>query len=221
MLVRDVAGDRLDQILDRHQPVDPAIFIDHQRKMHPLQPHLRQQVQHRHLRRHHQRLAHDRLQRERLRPADIGEHVLDVDHADHIVQLLPVHRQAGVSVVADQFDRLCQRHIRPHRHDIRARHHHVVGRCFPQPQHIGDQQPLMPVQFRGLTRRLLRVRRLLHQLRDGVAQGMLRLLAPKQIAQPPQQGAPVRAHARFHGLGTPIRCRMRDSAISIRRASPG
>ena len=53
------------------------------------------------LRRHHQRLAQDRLERERLRPADIGEHVLDVHHADDVIELLAIHRQARMTLGAD------------------------------------------------------------------------------------------------------------------------
>ncbi len=106
VFVGDVAGDRFDEVLDRYQTVDAAVFVHHQRQMDALRPHLQQQVQHRKLRRHQQRLAQDRLEREGLGPADIGEHVLDVDHADHVVQLLPIDRQAGVAFVADQFDRL-------------------------------------------------------------------------------------------------------------------
>ena len=85
VFVGDVAGDGFDKVLDRHQPVDAAVFVHHQRQMHPLGPHLQQHVQHRQLRRDHQRFAQDRFQGERLWPPDIGEHVLDVDHADDVV----------------------------------------------------------------------------------------------------------------------------------------
>jgi hypothetical protein len=60
-LVRDVADDRLDQVLDRQQAIDAAVFVDHQRQVHALLAHLKQQVEHRYLRRHHQRAAQDRL----------------------------------------------------------------------------------------------------------------------------------------------------------------
>ena len=40
MLILDLTHDLFDQILDRDQPVDPAIFIDHQRQMHALALHL-------------------------------------------------------------------------------------------------------------------------------------------------------------------------------------
>ncbi len=68
----------------------------------------------------------------------------------------------------------------------------------------------MAVEFRLLAGNLLRVGCLLHQFGDRVAQGVFGLLAPEQIAKAAEQGALVAAHARFQGLGTPMRCRMRD-----------
>ena len=61
------------------------------------------------LRRHHQRLAQDRLERERLRPADIGEHVLDVDHADDVVELLAIHRHARMALARGSARCACSR----------------------------------------------------------------------------------------------------------------
>ena len=93
VFVGDVADDLLDQILDRHQPVDAAVFVHHQRQMHMRLAHLQQQVEHRDLRRHQQRAAEDTLQLELVGAADIGEHVLDVDHARHVIEFLAIHRQ--------------------------------------------------------------------------------------------------------------------------------
>jgi len=92
-----------------------------------------------------------------------------------------------VAVVADQFDCLRQRHIRPHGDDIGARDHHVVGGRFAQPQHVRDEQALVTVEFRSLSRNLLCIRRFLHQLGYRVAEGMFRLFAAKQIAQSAKQ----------------------------------
>ena len=218
MLIGDVAGDGFDQILNGHQPVDPAVFVDHERHVDSLLAHLQQQIQHRHLRPDHQRLAEDRFQRERLGLADIGKHVLHVDHTNDVVQLLPIHRQTGVAVVADQFNRLFQSHVGAHGDDVGTGDHDVVGGGFPQPQHVGDQRPFVPVEFRDFPGHMLRIRGFLHQLGDGVAQGVFGLLAAQQH---PQAGDQRPAHARRHGLGTPMPNRIRDSAISMCRASPG
>ena len=44
VFVVDLADDLFDDILDRDQPVGAAVFVDHQRQMHPRRLHLRQQV---------------------------------------------------------------------------------------------------------------------------------------------------------------------------------
>ena len=40
----------------------------------------------------------------------------------------------------------CQLGIGTHRNDIRPRNHHVVGGGFPEPEHVGDQHPFLPVE---------------------------------------------------------------------------
>ena len=52
VLVADVADDLLDQILDRHEPVDAAVFVDDQRHVEPRRLHLLEQHADRHRRRH-------------------------------------------------------------------------------------------------------------------------------------------------------------------------
>jgi hypothetical protein len=221
VLVGDVAGDGLDQVLDGHETVDPAIFIDHQGEMHPRLAHLQQQVEHRDLRRHHQRPAQDGAQVEILGPADIGVDVLDVDHAENVVQLRLIDRETRMSLAPDQFEHLVEAGIDRDRHDIGARHHHVLGGGAAQAQHIGDQRPLLAVEFRPLARLVRRARRLLHQFGDRFAHAVFHLPAPQQAAQPRQQ-RPMGggAHGRRHGLGMRSRASSRASVISIRRASP-
>ena len=45
VLVLDLADDLLDQILDRHQPVDAAELVDHHRDMRARLAHLHEQVE--------------------------------------------------------------------------------------------------------------------------------------------------------------------------------
>ena len=59
VLVVDLADDLFDDVLDRHQAVGAAIFVDHQREMDPRGLHLRQQVDRPHRRRHIEQLADD------------------------------------------------------------------------------------------------------------------------------------------------------------------
>ena len=162
MLVGDFAHDLLDQILDRQQPVDAAILVHHQRQVHTRLTHLQQQVEHRYLRRHHQRVTQQAFQLKRFGPADIGIDVLDVDHADDLIQLLAIDRQAAMALAPDVLQRLVQRHIHRHGDDIGAWDHDVVGRLTPQTQHVGDQRALLPVQLRRHASLVVRVGRLLH-----------------------------------------------------------
>jgi len=218
MLVRDVADDGFHQILDGHQPVYAAIFIDHQSEMSMGLPHLQQQIEHRDLRRDHQRLAQNFLDRKILRLAGKAEYILDMHHAGDVIEILAIHRHAGMAFLADQGQGLVQGDIHPHRHDIGAGNHHVIGGDVAQAQHIGDQRPLLRVQIQRFARRrfaLPPVFRLLHEFRDGLPH---RLLLAAQFAQ--QAGQRV-AHRFFHGLGTPSRLRMRVSSASISLAAPG
>ena len=118
-----------------------------------------------------------------LRPADIAEHVLDVDHAHDVVELAAIDRQAGMALAADQRDRLLEGAVGGDRHDVGARHHHVVGRGAAQPQHVGDQRPLLAVQLGRRAGRLRRLGRFLHQFGDRLRDAVLDA-AP---AQPPRR----------------------------------
>ena len=233
MLVGDVADDGLDQVLDRHQPVDAAIFVDHQGEMDAAQTHLQQQVQHRGLRRDHQRLPQDRLQPEALARTTVGDQILDVHHPDHVVELLAIDRQAGMVFPLHRRQRLVETDRHRHRHDVGARHHHVVRGGAAQAQHVGDQNALLTVQLRQLAVGLRSLCGLPHQGRDPRPQILVGALAgePAQHARAARfRPLFVAAHRSgsgeggdgrgFHGFGTPRRCRILASCISMRRASP-
>ncbi len=136
VLVGDVADDGLDQVLDRDQAVDAAVFVDHQRHVGALLAHLQQQVEHRDRRHHEQRLAFDRLQAEGPGLADRGEDILDVHHAGDVIEAFAVDRVAGVpvrwiSAIAWSSEAF------GHGHDVGARHHDVVGGAIAQLQDVG------------------------------------------------------------------------------------
>ena len=223
MFVGDVTYYFFDQVLDRQQAVDAAVFVHHQRQVHPGLAHLQQQVQHRDLRGHHQRAAQQRFELERLWPADIRIHVLDVHHADDLIELLAIDRQARVPLAPDVFQRLMQRHVDRHGDNVGAGDHDVVGTHATQAQHVGDQRPLLPIELRSSAAVGAGIGRLLHQLGDAVPHVMF--TSAQQCAADAAYKARCAGgggHGRaFHGLGTRRRDSRRASAISIRRASPG
>src|SRR3546814_13179372 len=67
VLVLDLPDDLLDQVLDRHQAVDAAEFVDNQGHVDARQAHLQQQIEHPHRWRHHQDAPHqvDQVDRKR------------------------------------------------------------------------------------------------------------------------------------------------------------
>src|ERR1700722_18179134 len=70
VLVVDLADDLLDNILDRDQPVGPAIFVDDQRQMDARGLHLREQIDPPHRRGHEQQFPDDVGFRKRHRQID-------------------------------------------------------------------------------------------------------------------------------------------------------
>ena len=70
VLVRDLADDLLDDVLDRYDAVSAAIFIDDEGKMHAGRLHLGEQIEHRHGRRSIEDFADDFRGRQRHRQID-------------------------------------------------------------------------------------------------------------------------------------------------------
>ena len=113
MLVLDVADDLLDDVLDRDQALGAAEFVDDDREVDALAAHPRQQLDHAHRFGHEQRLAHQRGERPVARSVDVGdEHVLDVDHADDVIEALAIDRQAAVAGVGEGLDQLVEADVR-------------------------------------------------------------------------------------------------------------
>ena len=161
VLVLDVADDGLDQILQGRQTVGAAVFVDHQGHLDARRLHLRHQVGGRHRRRYEQHRPNDphvaqgraeidltQVQRrafglERAGAlGDVGHDVLDVDHADGVVEGLAVDRHARMAGLAKQLQQFRQRHAFVDGIDIGARDHDVVDAHFPQMQDIAQQPPL-------------------------------------------------------------------------------
>ena len=121
MLVLDLADDLLDHVLDRHQALGAAEFVDDDGEVDPLGAHAREQLDHAHRFGDEQRFAHQRVDRAVARRVDAGdEHVLDVDHADHLIEALAIDRQPAVAGIGEGADELVEADVARHRDDVAA-----------------------------------------------------------------------------------------------------
>jgi hypothetical protein len=155
MLIGDVADDLLDQVLDAHQPVGPAIFVDHDGHVDAGGLHFHEQVGGAHRWRHEQQGPYQPglpyRNRKVLRPQDhsgidlflrvfrpaaaarpgeapLGhpaQEVLDVDHSRRVVEGFAVNRQARVIGIGEAVEQLAGGGIAVDGSDVGARHHHV------------------------------------------------------------------------------------------------
>ena len=223
MLVRDVADDGLDQILDRHQPVDAAILVHHQRHVDARLAHLQQQLQHRHAGHHQQGAAKDGGHRKGCVAADAADDVLDVHHAHDVIEVAVIDRIARMALRLDQRQCRVQRQAVGQRHDVGARNHDVHRGDAAQLQHIGQQRAFLQVQLRRVGRGGVggALDQLLHPVADAFMRAAAQLAG--QAVQPGFVGAVAHAERPppgLHGLGRRSRCMARASACSMRRASP-
>src|SRR5581483_10612051 len=102
VLVGDLADHLLDQVLDGDEPVRPAIFVDHERKMQSRHLHLEQEIEHRHRTGYVEDLARDADARDAARKIDLAEierrvllgfgcggdprhQIADMDHAARVI----------------------------------------------------------------------------------------------------------------------------------------
>ena len=111
--------------------------------------------------------------------APVGQHVLDVDHADHVVERFAIDRVARMRLGLDQPHHLVERRVGGDADDVDPRHHDVAHRLVAQLQDVGEQDALV------LADRRIALGRLLDQLLDRLADRLVLLAA----AQPAQDGA--------------------------------
>ena len=163
MLVLDFADDLLDQILDRDNPVRAGKLVQHDGEVHPLRAHIRQHVERVAGLRHVKGLPHQRgpVAGRRIGLGEIGEHVLDVDHPDHIVQLVAIDRHARMAVIREDRDHLVPAGIGADRHDLAPRHGNVVRVVLAEMEEIAQHLPLDRAE---IALRLLFGRILVHAL---------------------------------------------------------
>ena len=98
---------------------------------------------------------------------DVGhEHVLDVDHADHVIEALAIDGQAAVAGVGERADQVVEADARRHGHDVAARDADVAGGLLAEMKQVAKHLPLGGRQvagdrprFLGFVDRLLDLRR--------------------------------------------------------------
>ncbi len=176
MLVLDLAHDLLDQVLDGQKPVGAAELVDYQRHVGARAAHVEQHVEHRQGRRHEHHTAQYVAQIEFLRGAPVGQHILDVDHADHVVERLAIDGIARMSLGLDQPHNFVERRVGGDGADIDPRHHDVGHVLVAQLQDIGQEDALV------FADRRVALGRLFDQFLDGLAHRLV-LLATAQLAQ--------------------------------------
>ena len=127
------------------------------------QAHLKQQVQHPHGGCDEQYLAGDLGNESGLAAAGTGKHILDVDHADDVIEGLAIDGQAGVGRSAHQLDQVWKGDVGLDGNDFGARHHLVLDRDILEGKDVLDEDTLVGVD------RDLRFLALLDQLLEGFA----------------------------------------------------
>jgi hypothetical protein len=154
----------LDDVLHRDQSVGTAILVDDERDLDPRRLHLGEQVGGRHRRRHEQDRADQIGRRQRqvevdaadvepgralvvaadLRPGDDVRHqVLDVDHADRIVEGLAVDRHARMAGGLEGADEVGQRNRDVDGIDVGPRHHDIVDPRLAETQDVAQHRPFL------------------------------------------------------------------------------
>ncbi len=139
MLVFDLADDLFDQVLDRDQAVDAAIFVYDQRHMGPLLLHLLQQHPDGHRGRHVQHRSQHRPQGELAAgpEAVLQRQILEVDQPQRAVQRAAKDRNARKAVLAKHLDQIVQRDVQRRRDDLGLGDGHVIDAHPPQIDHAG------------------------------------------------------------------------------------
>ena len=141
MLVGDVAHDLFQQVLDGHEPIDPAIFVDHQRHMDMRRLHLLQK----HADRHRGRgmsSGRSSLPGRRARPrapkAVFQRQILQMNQAARLVERLGIDRQPRQGARLEGGDKRLDRGLIGDRDDLGAARH-IVDPHEPEIAQI-DQQ---------------------------------------------------------------------------------
>ena len=149
VLVFDFADDFLHDILDRHQAVGAAVFVDDHRHMQAGLAHFLEQRGNRHGFGHEQDVAPDCVQVEGAVLAPMAHDVADVDHADDVVQIAAIERHARMPLLLDRGDDLVEGRGNLDRRDVVAGHHRVFCCQPPEAEKVEQQVALVGADLLG------------------------------------------------------------------------
>ena len=132
VLVGDLADDLLEDVLDGDQAGGAAVLVDDDRQVGPGGLHLARAGRRpawTRARRSPARISSATGSSSARRIAALGapDQVLEVEHAEHVVDALADHRDPGEAGAQEQQQRLLQRLVRLDPHHLGARHHHLAG----------------------------------------------------------------------------------------------
>ncbi len=176
MLVLDLADDLLDDVLDCHQALGSAEFVDDDPEVDSRGAHPGEQLDDAHRFGDEQRLAHQRRDRTVARRVDAGdEHVLDVDHADHLIEALAIDGQAAVAGVGERADEVVEADAARHGDDVTARDANVARGLLAKVQQVAQHLPLGRAEVARDRMRAAAFLRLVDRVLDLRAQGRLGL----------------------------------------------
>src|SRR6478735_4501265 len=146
VLVRDLADDLLEDVLDRHQAGGAAVLVDDDGDVLSHRLHLREQrvdglgVGHEVRRAHH---LVDALRELHVGCLEVAAHdVLEVGDADDVVEVLADDRHPGEAAAQEERERLAQVLVTLDVDDVGARHHHLTRDRVAELEHVVDHLPL-------------------------------------------------------------------------------
>ena len=138
MLVADLADNLFEDVLERDDSRESAVFIRDQSEMAALHLHLPQHLVDAFRPRHPQRRAEQVLQHDQLRIGEQRDDVLGVEHAANAIEIAFVHRHSRVPLFGQQLDDLLGSRIDGDADYVRPRHHDFLrspGREVEQAVH--------------------------------------------------------------------------------------
>ena len=140
MFVFNLAGDFLDNILDRNQTFGAVIFVKNDRQMGAGCAHFCQQIEYAHGFRNEARLPEKWGYIVRMFSAfgDNCEDILDMDHADNIVEILAIDRNAAMAVFGKNIDKVAKRGAFLDSDHVGPGNGYIVNPVLAEMQHIAQ-----------------------------------------------------------------------------------
>ena len=139
VLVADLADDLFEQILDRHQPVHAAIFVDDQRHVASPGLHLLQKHAEWHRGRHIEQRPQQPRKVERPVPAAEAEaqrQILEVHQPPRLIERAGIDRKAGHRARLERGDHVLEARVVRDRDDLGARYADVLDTHASNAPHV-------------------------------------------------------------------------------------